>query len=151
MSTGTTHPAPGSKPLTTAPSTSPVPGTQARLSVLWVFVMLNYLYCDLMGLMDPETLKQFLTGDVNGIHITQGFLLGSAVLMELPIAMVAASIFLPPRPNRWANMAAGTVLTLVQLGSLFLGSLTAFYAFFSVVEIACTLFIVWYAWRWHRA
>ena len=150
MSTGTTHPGAGSPPLSTAPSTAAVPRTAAHLSALWVFVMLNYLYCDLMGLMDPESLKQFLTGDVNGIHITQGFLLGSAVLMELPIAMVAASVFLPHRLNRWANMAAGTLMTLVQLGSLFLGSLTAFYAFFSVVEVACTLFIVWYAWHWHR-
>jgi len=83
MSIGTTHPTPGSRLLSTASSTSAVPGTQARLSVLWVFVMLNYLYCDLLGLMDPEALKQFLTGDVNGIHITQGFLLGSAVLMGL--------------------------------------------------------------------
>lgn len=150
MSSGTTHTTPGSTSLTPLPSPSAVPARQARLSVLWVFVMLNYLYCDLMGLMDPESLKQFLTGDVNGIHITQGFLLGSAVLMELPIAMVAASIFLPHRLNRWANMAAGAVMTLVQLGSLFLGSLTAFYAFFSVVEVGCTLFIVWYAWRWPR-
>ena len=23
-----------------------------------------------------------------------------------------------------------------------------YYTFFSIIEIACTLFIVWYAWRW---
>jgi hypothetical protein len=27
--------------------------------------MFNYLYCDILGLMDPESLRQFLTGRVH--------------------------------------------------------------------------------------
>jgi hypothetical protein len=122
----------------------------ARLSLLWVFLTLNYLYCDLLGLMDPDSLKQYLTGSVDGLQITQGFLLGAALLMEIPIAMVLLSSVLPHWGSRWANIIAGTVMTLVQIGSLFMGSgPTVFYAFYSTVEIACTAFIVWYAWRWH--
>jgi hypothetical protein len=122
----------------------------ARLSLLWVFAMLNYLYCDLLGLMDPDLFKQYLTGTVGGIQITQGFLLSAAFLMEIPIAMVLLSNVLPHRASRWANIIAGTVMTLVQIGSLFMGSgPTAYYVFFSTVEMASTVFIVWYAWRWH--
>ena len=122
----------------------------ARLSLLWVFAMLNYLYCDLLGLMDPAYLKQYLTGHVGGLTISQGFLLSSAVLMEIPIAMVLLSSVLPHAASRWANLIAGTVMTLVQIGSLFMGSgPTVYYAFYSAVEIAATAFIVWYAWRWH--
>ena len=29
-----------------------------------------------------------------------------------------------------------------------MGSATAYYWFFSIVEIACTSTIVWYAWNW---
>ena len=28
------------------------------LSALWIFVTLNYLYCDVVSLFDPEQLKQ---------------------------------------------------------------------------------------------
>jgi hypothetical protein len=122
----------------------------ARLSLLWVFAILNYLYCDVLGLMDPESLRQYLNGEVGGIVISQGFLFSAAILMEIPIAMVLLSSVLPSRGSRWANIVAGTVMTLVQIGSLFMGSgLTAFYAFFSVIEVACTAFIVWYAWHWN--
>lgn len=122
----------------------------ARLSLLWVFAILNYLYCDLLGLMDPASLKQYLTGHVDGLTISQGFLLSAAVLMEIPIAMVLLSSVLPHAASRWANLIAGTVMTLVQIGSLFMGSgPTVYYAFYSAVEIAATAFIVWYAWRWH--
>ncbi len=118
------------------------------LSTLWIFVMFNYLYCDLLGLMDSGSLKQYLTGHVNGLDVTQGFLLGAAVLMEIPIAMIVLSRVLKPKASRRANIAAGAFMTVVQIASLFVGSLTMFYAFFSVIEIACTSFIVWYAWNW---
>jgi Family of unknown function (DUF6326) len=131
--------------------TTAMTGRGARLSLLWVFATLNYLYCDLMGLMDPDSLKQYLTGTVNGLQITQGFLLSAAILMEIPIAMVLASSVMPHRASRWANIVAGTVMTLVQIGSLFMAPPTVFYAFYSTVEIACTAFIVWYAWRWQVA
>lgn len=50
------------------------------LSTLWIFVMFNYLYCDVFALMDPVLLKQFLTGDMGFVKITEGFLLGAAIL-----------------------------------------------------------------------
>lgn len=123
----------------------------ARLSLLWVFAILNYLYCDVLGLMDPDALREIVSkGEVGGIVISQGFLLSAGALMEIPIAMVLLSSVLPSRGSRWANIVAGTVMTLVQIGSLFMGSeLTGYYAFFSAIEISCTAFIVWYAWRWH--
>ncbi len=61
------------------------------LSTLWIFVTLNYLYCDVLGLMDSEILNQFLTGKVDGLVIDKNFLLGGAILMEVPIAMVLFS------------------------------------------------------------
>ena len=120
------------------------------LSTLWIFAALNYLYCDVVSLIDPGQLKQYIAGHVNGIgDITPGFLLGSAILVEIPISMVLLSRLLKYRANRWANIAAGAIMTVVQFVTLFVGSGPAmYYAFFSIIEIACTLFIVWYAWRW---
>lgn len=122
---------------------------KVRLSSLWIFVMLNYLYCDIMALMDPELLKQFLTGNVGGIQFSQRFLLGMAVLMEIPIAMVLLSRVSRYTVNRPANIIAGAIMTIVQLASLFLGSQpTSYYIFFSIIEIAATVLIVRFAWKW---
>ena len=121
---------------------------KVKLSTLWIFVMFNYLYCDVMSLMDPELLKQFMTGNVGGIKVTEGFLLGAAILMEIPIAMVLLSRVLKYRANRWANIIAGSIKTVVMI-LLFVGSSPPFYyIFFGTIEIVCTSLIVWYAWKW---
>ena len=121
-------------------------------STLWIFVMFNYLYCDVISLMDPELLKQYLTGNVGGLYITPGFLLGAAVLMEIPIAMVFLSRVLGYKANRWANIIAGSIMTVVQFATLFFGSSpSSYYIFFSILEIACTALIVWFAWKWPSA
>jgi len=128
---------------------SEVKNRKVILSTLWIFVMFNYLYCDLIALMDPVLLKQFMIGNAGGFHVTEGFLLGAAILMEIPIVMVLISRLLKNGINRWLNIIAGVVMTVVQLLSLIFGtSPTLFYYFFSIIEIGCTAFIVYYAWRW---
>jgi hypothetical protein len=107
---------------------------QVKLSTLWVFVTFNYLYADVMALMDPEIL---------------GLLLGAAIFMEIPIAMIVLSRVLKYRANRWANIIAGTVKTVAILSSMFVGTAPAlYYLFFGTIEIVCTSLIVWYAWKW---
>jgi hypothetical protein len=119
------------------------------LSTLWIFVTANYIFCDVVTLMNPEDLKQILTGTVGNVQMNQGFLLGAAIMMEIPFVMILLSRLLKYKANRWANIIAGSIMTLIQISSLFAGSaLTLHYIFYSIIEIACTLFIVWYAWRW---
>jgi hypothetical protein len=117
------------------------------LSTLWIFVTLNYLYCDLVGLMDSVLLNQYIAGEVNGMEINQGFLLAGAVLMEIPIAMVILSLILSYKSNRWANIIAGLIKAIVMILTMFVGP-TLYYVFFGTIEIATTIFIVFYAWNW---
>ena len=99
--------------------------------------------------MDPVYLKGLIaTGAVGGLQITQGFLLGASIFQEIPIAMVLLSRILKYRANRWANIIAGTIMTVALIVTLFVAVPTLHYVFFSIIEIACTAFIVWYAWRW---
>src|ERR1700674_2715731 len=123
-------------------------GLRSKLSTIWIVGTLNYLYCDVVTLMDPALLKQFLAGDIGSLHISQGFLLGAGILVEIPIAMVLLSRILGDRPNRIANIVAGTTMTAVQVLSLMVKAPALYYVFFSVIEIACTSAIVWYAWKW---
>jgi hypothetical protein len=119
-----------------------------KLSTLWIVVMFNYLYCDVIGLMDADLLRQYVTGSIDGLQITPAFLLGGAALMQIPIWMIFLSRFTRPVTSRRLNIAAGAVMTVVQAATLFAGTPAIYYAFFSAVEIACTCFIVWRAWRW---
>ena len=121
---------------------------KAKLSVLWIFATLNYLYCDVLGLMNPELLKGYMAGSVNGIAITPEFLLAAGALVEIPMAMTLAGWILAPRWSRRANVVAGAVMMAVQLASLVVGRPAPYYVFFSAVEIAATAAIVWLAWRW---
>jgi hypothetical protein len=121
---------------------------KVRLSTIWLFATLNYLYCDVVTLMDSQKLKQFIAGTVGGMEITQGFLLGAGILVEIPIAMVLLSRILKYRLNRWANIVAGIIMTTVQILTLLPSAPTMYYVFFSILEIASTSLIVWYAWKW---
>jgi hypothetical protein len=121
------------------------------LSTLWIFVMLNYLYCDILSNMESSVLRDLLSGQVAGMTLNQGFLLGAGVLMEIPTALVLLSCVLPYRFNRWANIIAGSIMTVVQIYSIFFGTgPTLHYIFYSVIEASCTAFIVWYAWTWQK-
>lgn len=138
------------------PAATPAPaarriGPRTVVSSLWLFVVLNYLYCDVFGLFWAEDLNALLSGEIGGLHITQGFLLGMSVLMTIPMGSVLASRIAPHRVARWSSVAAGVVMTLVQAASLGVGSApTLHYGYFSIIEIATTATIAWYAatrWR----
>jgi hypothetical protein len=122
---------------------------KAMLSTLWIFVMFNYLYCDLISNMESSVLKGYLEGHVGSIQVNQEFMLGAALLMEVPIAMVLLSRVLKFNVNRWANIIAGAIMTIVQVSSFFFGTgPTLHYIFYSIIEATCTAFIVWFAWKW---
>ena len=123
---------------------------KVKLSLLWTFAMFNYLYADLMTLMDSSALKELMKGYAGPIQITQGFLLGAAILMETAIAMVLLSRVLKYRANRWANIIAGAIHTAAVFASMFVGTPAPYYIFFGTIEIACTLLIIWYAWKWPK-
>lgn len=118
------------------------------LSTLWVFLTVNFIFCDVFTLMHAGDLKNLMEGKVGDTEITQGFLLTFAFIMEIPMLMILLSRILKQPLNRVLNIIAGILLTLVQAWSLTQGKPTLHYVFFSVVEIATTVFITWYAFRW---
>jgi uncharacterized protein DUF6326 len=126
-------------------------GMKSKLSTLWIFATLNFLYCDVVTLMDPKLLREFLSGNVGGLEVSQAFLLGAGVLVEIPISMVLLSRVLDYRACRWANIVAGVAMTVIQLSSLAVQTPAPYYVFFSVVEIAATAAVVWYAVTWRVA
>lgn len=128
--------------------------TRVRLSVLWLFATLNYIYADVFFCVD--ILGRSGKGGPAVLHFSPGAWLGIAILMEIPIAMILLSRILKPTANRWANIVAGIIetaavlLTSFILPILHLMESSSYYLFFGAMEVACTSLIVWYAWRWPR-
>jgi len=113
------------------------------LSTLWIFVMFNYLYVDLaMMIFRPQA---YLGA---AARMSEWVVLAFSALMLIPIAMIPLSRLLGYRANRWANIIAGVESTAFVGLTLVGGKGPLFYFFFSTIEMATTLFIVWYAWKW---
>lgn len=113
------------------------------LSTLWIFVMFNYIYADFVNMvMDPAGMTDMAR------KMGPGVMFGWAVVLESAIAMIVLSRFLTYRVNRWANIIIGIIQAAAVAWTLSDGLPPLYYLLFAVVEIACTLFVVWYAWTW---
>lgn len=115
---------------------------RTRISTLWIVVMLNMAFADIVGFIQPGALDG--VAGPGGVQITQGLLLVFALLIEIPIAMIFVSRILKPGANRWANTVAAVITTVFVVGG---GSMELpFYAFFAAVEVACMALIVRSVW-----
>lgn len=132
--------------MNTSKTTTGMEDMKVKLSTLWVFVMFNMVFADIVGFMNPGALEKIMTGAV-GFEITQELLLVFSILLEIPIAMIFLSRVLKYRANRWANIVAGVITILFVIGG---GSTYLSYIFFATVEVVCMLLIVWYAWKWPK-
>jgi hypothetical protein len=120
--------------------------------ILWVFYSLNFMYADTLSSLEPGVLDMHLTGyTADGtVKITEGFLLGTAVMFEIPFLMIVLSWILKYRANRLVNIIAASLFILAQIGSLFMGVPSPAYLFYTAIEVAGLLLIVWNAWRWRN-
>jgi len=118
-----------------------------RISTLWIVVMFNMAFADIVGFIQPGAL-QGVAGP-GGMPITQGLLLVIALLLEIPIAMIFVSRILNRGANRWVNTVAAAITAVFVVGG---GSMELpFYAFFAIVEVACMALIVWSGWSRRNA
>jgi Sec-independent protein secretion pathway component TatC len=114
-----------------------------RISTLWIVVMFNMVFADILSFIQPGALQALWDGQA-GVQLTPGLLLVFAVLLEIPIAMIFVSRVLKPGANRWANTVAAVITTAFVIGG---GSMELpFYAFFAVAEVAFMALIVWSVW-----
>ena len=82
--------------------------------------------------------------------MTQGVLLGSALLMAIPSAMIFLSLTLEARANRLVNVIVGLVYMVVLGSTLFTGRTPAYYVFYVIGKATLIALIVWHAWKWPK-
>ena len=114
---------------------------KVKLSLLWVFVLLNIAYADILSLMDPTSpIREAMAG----ASLPAGGLIAGAILMETSIAMVILSWILNYKVNRWVNIVIGALNIL----AIVTGGHGLYYAFFATVEVVSILLIIGFAWKW---
>ena len=84
------------------------------LSILWVFIILNFFARDIHELGRPGILEQMMSGTVDGVVITEVLMLFGGIMIEIPILMTVLALLLPYGVNRWANIGVG-LLTMAMI------------------------------------
>lgn len=82
-----------------------------KISVLWIVVMINMVFADILSFMLPGALNDIMAGNTP-FKITQGIMLVFAILLEIPIAMIFLSRILKHRANRLTNIIASVIRRL---------------------------------------
>lgn len=127
----------------------PIPMLMSRL---WVFLSLNYIYCDALTNTEAGVLRGLLEGKIGGIEMTQGLLFFAGISLSIPFLMSLLSTILPYKANKITNIAAALLMIAYQLVSFCFGSETTLhYVFFSVVEILGNAVIFLLALRWKQS
>lgn len=113
------------------------PDIRTKISILWIVVMFNMVYADIVGFLNPGTLEQMMA-----MKPSQELLLVFSILIEIPIAMIFLSRILKPKVNGMVNIGASAITILWIIGG---GTLSASYIFFASIEVISMLAIIRYS------
>ena len=119
--------------------------TKVLLSTLWIVVMINMAYADILGLFIPGALEEVAKTSVSTSTTIPQLMLGGAIMLEIPIAMIFLSRVLKYKVNRWANIIASVITIAYVVGG---GILYPHYIFIATIEVVCMLLIAWNTWKW---
>lgn len=114
------------------------------LSTLWIYMVANYIYCDVFSLMEPVFIQALAAGGHFGdITITKEFLFIFSIVMQIPVVMIVLPRILPGRLNRVINIITALIMAMIQIWSFGAGSeSTPHYIFFSIIELITLLVIM---------
>ena len=121
-------------------------GVRAKLAALWATLMFLFVYADYLSLYRPGEIDKIRGGMMGPFEVTQAMLLVASVVVIVPAVMIFFSLVLPASINRWTNIAAGVVFTLINIANV-LGETWVYYWLFGILEVVITLLILWYAWQ----
>ncbi|MFV0460837.1 MAG: DUF6326 family protein [Actinomycetales bacterium] len=121
------------------------------LSALWVAMLFVFAYVDIFGFFRADVLEGALAGTVSGpgFTIDQTFLTLTTGYIVVPILMVVASLILPARAARPANLVVAVVYAVSIVVSM-IGESWVYYLAGSAVELVFLAGVIGVAARWPR-
>ncbi len=121
--------------------------TRTVLSILWVVLMLNMIYIDVLSQNIPGSHEEMLAF-AGGTPIPQ-LMLYAAIMIEIPILMVILSRLLKFSISRWANIVVAILMIVFIVGpEVGNPAVNPHYLFMGAVEVLCMLAVIGVSWRW---
>ena len=111
--------------------------TQTKISILWIIVMLNMAYADILGLYIPGTLEE-LVAFAGGFSIAYIMLI-AAIAHQIPVVMIFLSHVLNNKLNKYLNISAAVLMIIYVVGG---GITLPHYIFLATIEVLCMLYII---------
>ncbi|TGV04723.1 DUF6326 family protein [Flavivirga rizhaonensis] len=116
------------------------------LSTLWIFVLINMIYADIMGMLRPGYLELL---EQASKELTSGAVLTFSILLEIPIILILLSRILSRKWNRICNFIAVPIsIIYVIFGGLTNPPIS--YIFFATIEIIALIIILYLACKWPK-
>ncbi len=120
-----------------------------KIAVLWLFFAVSTSAGVVLMFMMPGIIGEIMAGELEGVPISEGYLLVLALFWLIPLTMAFLSLTLEDSANRWANIVVG--IALAGLGILALSRLLIqeqlTLALIEVSRTVAAALIVWYAWK----
>lgn len=115
---------------------------KVKLSTLWIVVMLNLIFADVLTIIIELVNKNTLHDIIGEVVTTMAI---AAVITNIPILMIYFSRSLKFKINRLLNIIASFVTLLFVIGG---GSLTPHYIICAGIEVIVLIIIIFTAWKW---
>jgi hypothetical protein len=115
------------------------------LSTLWIFVVFNIAFADIIGFIEPGTLERIINGEM-GFELTPAVVVVFSLFQAIPMVMILVSRLFRRGVNRWLNIVASVLTLLYVLGGGNWESTS--YFVFAAFEVVAMLAIIWLAWSW---
>jgi hypothetical protein len=115
--------------------------TTQKLSTLWIIVVMNIIFADILSLFIELETKNTL--EIFGeVKTTMAI---AALIFNIPILMIYFSRSLDFRLNQILNIVASCIIMVFVVGG---GSFMPHYIICATVEIIVLIIIIFTAWQW---
>lgn len=117
---------------------------KTKLSTLWVVIMLNLIFADILSIMIELVNKNNIEIIGNDVATTMAI---AAIITTIPISMIYLSRSLPYHINRIVNILAAFLTIIYVIGG---GSFTPHYIIIATIEVALLFVIIFKALKWNN-
>ena len=119
--------------------------TRIKLAALWLFILFNIIFRDIHQFALKSHIEMLLTGTYNGVVITEELMLFGAIMVQVPVVMVPASVLLSRRVCRPGTYIAAVLATAGMVSNAPTDLDDVFHL---VVQLLAMVGIVGLAWTW---
>lgn len=114
---------------------------RARLSTMWIVVLINMIFADIFSIMIE--LVNMNTLDIPGDVIT--IMAIAAIVTNIPILMIYLSRVLAYKANRITNVIAAILSIIYVVGG---GDMAPHYLIIGSIEVIFLLMIIYFSIKW---